>query len=70
MITVYQVLRQEIYLVAETFFTPAATGSTREHQWKLLNPRAVSRVRRNIFSVRVINEWNVLPPSIVAAPQP
>ena len=68
MITVYQVLRQGIDLEAERFFAAAATGNTRGHQWKLSKPRAVSRVRRNVFSVRVINDWNGLPPSVVDAP--
>ena len=68
MISVYQVLRQAHDMDASKFFTTSSTGQTRGHQWKLQKPRAVSRVRRNAFSVRVINEWNALPPSVVAAP--
>ena len=68
MITVYQVLRQGVDVDAARFFTAATASTTRGHQLKLLKPRAVSRVRRNAFSVRVINEWNALPPSVVDAP--
>ena len=68
MITVYQVLHQGVDVNAAKFFTPAAASITRGHQWKLAKPRAVSRVRRNVLSVRVINEWNALPPSVIAAP--
>ena len=71
MITVYQVLRQGIDLEAERFFAVAPTGNTRgHHEWKLTEPRAVFRVRRNVFSVRVINDWNALPPAVVDAPSP
>ena len=31
-------------------------------------PQAVSRVRRNHFSIRVVNDWNSLPERIVSAP--
>ena len=67
MITVYQVFRQGDP-EAEAFFAPAATGNTSKHRQQLLKPRAVSGVRQNVFSVRVINDWNALPPSVVAAP--
>jgi len=68
MITVYQVLRQGVDVDAPKFFSTATSSTTRGHQLKLLKPRAVSRVRRNAFSVRVINEWNALPPSVIDAP--
>ena len=66
--TVYQVFRQGGDPEAEAFFAPAATGNTSKHRQQLLKPRAVSGVRQNVFSVRVINDWNALPPSVVAAP--
>ena len=68
MITVYQMLKQGVDIDVAMLFTRAATSSTRGHQLKLLKPQAVSRVRRNAFSVRVISEWNALPPSVVTAP--
>ena len=68
MITVYQVLRQGVDVDAAKFFATAPASNTRGHQWKLVKPRAVSRVRRNTFSVRVVNQWNALPTSVVDAP--
>ena len=68
MIMVYQVLKQGVDIDVAMLFTRAAASITRGHQLKLLKPQAESRVRRNAFSVRVINEWNALPPSVVAAP--
>ena len=68
MITVYQELRRGVDIDAARFFTTATASTTRSHQLKLLKPRAVSRVRRNAFSVRVVNEWNALPSSVIDAP--
>ena len=68
MITVYQILQQKVDMNASKFFTLAKNDNTRGHQWKLQKPQAVSRVRRNAFSVRIINEWNALPSSVVTAP--
>ena len=68
MIMVYQVLHDGVDMDAAKLFTIAEDRSTRGHQWKLAKPRANSRVRRNAFSVRIINEWNALPSAVVAAP--
>ena len=70
MIMVYQDLRQGVDIEADEFFTTVMTSNTPGHQWKLLKPRVVSRVRQNVFSIRVINEGITLPQtaSVVAAP--
>ena len=68
MINVYQILHQGVDVDAAKFFSPARNDNTRGHEWKLLKPQAVTRVRRNAFSVRIVNEWNALPSSVVAAP--
>ncbi|KAF0306369.1 hypothetical protein FJT64_022074 [Amphibalanus amphitrite] len=44
------------------------TPATRGHQWRLAKPRAVSRIRRNAFSIRVINDWNSLPSAAMVPP--
>ncbi|XP_043199360.1 uncharacterized protein LOC122369049, partial [Amphibalanus amphitrite] len=64
MIAVYQLLRGGLDMDPRNFFEMAAdrTPATRGHQWRLAKPRAVSRIRRNAFSIRVINDWNSLPP--------
>lgn len=68
MITVYQVLRGGVHVDPSQFFSTATTTHTRGHRWKITKPRAVSRVRRNTFSVRVVNDWNALPSTVVDAP--
>ena len=67
MIAVYQVLHGKLDLNPETFFSRPTARETRGHQWRLAKPQAATRVRRNTFSVRVVNDWNRLPPSVVGA---
>ena len=68
MIKVYQILHAQLDLHPETFFAPARDTRTRGHQLKLQKETAQTRVRRNCFSVRVINDWNALPEDVVLAP--
>jgi len=35
------------------------------HPWKLAKPRAVTRVRRQVFSTRTGNDWSGLPLGVV-----
>ena len=65
MIMVYQLLHGSLDLDPHAFFDTAVTRDTRGHPWKLTKPRAVSRIRRNAFSTRVINDWNNLPAAVV-----
>ena len=51
----------------DIFFSPAVTTNTRGHPWKLYKPRANTRPRRQMFSVRVVNEWNALPFVVVSS---
>ena len=67
MIAVYQLLHGGLDLDPQDFFDTALARDTRGHPWRLVKPRAVSRIRRNAFSVRVVNDWNSLPPEIVAS---
>ena len=67
MIMVYQLLHGGIDLDPQDFFTAGISRSTRGHAWRLIKPRAITRIRRNAFSVRVINDWNGLPPAVVSA---
>ena len=67
MILVYQIFHAGIDVHPEVFFDRATHSVTRGHEWKLRKPRAESRVRRNAFATRVVNDWNSLPPSIVNA---
>ena len=67
MITVYQVLRGGMNVTPEHFLTMQDSDRTRGHQWKLCKPRATSFIRRHAFSVRVVNDWNSLPETVVSA---
>ena len=67
MIAVYQLLRGGFDLDPQVFFDTALARDTRGHPWRLVKPRAVSRIRRNAFSTRVVNDWNSLPPEVVAS---
>ena len=67
MIRVFQLLHGGIDQDYASFFALDTQSRTRGHQWKLRKPTAVSRARRNFFGVRVINDWNSLPVSVVEA---
>ena len=67
MIAVYQLLHGGVDLDPELFITPAATGPTRGHPWKLMKLRAETRTRRFAFGVRIVSDWNALPGSVVAS---
>jgi len=68
MILVYQIFHAGIDVVPEVFFSQATASVTRGHQWKLQKPRAESRIRRNAFATRIVNDSNSLPPSIINLP--
>ena len=67
MIAVYQLLHGRLDLDSRIFLNTAVARDTRGHPWKLVKPRAASRIRRNAFSVSVVNDWNSLPPAVVNA---
>ena len=50
------------------FFAEPTVAQTRGHTLKVAKPQAHSRVRRNHFSTRVMNDWNALPEAIMSAP--
>ena len=67
MIRTYQIIHADLDLQPDDFFSPATYASTRGHAWKLRKEQARLRVRRDCFSVRVLNDWNALPPDVVQA---
>ena len=67
MVTVYQLFHGGVDVPSETFLTRNDSELTRGHQWKLWKPRAKTLVRRNAFSIRVVNDWNGLPAAVVSA---
>ena len=67
MILVYHVLHGRFNLPQEAFFTKSTLQSTRGHPLKLAKPHAQTRVRKNHWSIKVVNDWNSLPDDIVMA---
>ena len=67
MILTYQLLHEGVDLNPESFIMLAGDGPTRGHRWKLRKPRAESRIRRCAFGVRIMNDWNSLPVTVVSA---
>ena len=65
MIAMYQMLHGGIDLDSHDFFERSTARVTRGHSWRLLKPRAVTRVRRNAFSVRFITDRNSLPSGVI-----
>ena len=41
---------------------------TRGHRYKLYKTRARTEIRKNNYSIRIINDWNILPSTVVEAP--
>ena len=67
MIMVFKIIHGRVDLDPDAFFTRASMQVTRGHPWKLAKPRASSRIRRNAFGVRSINDWNGLPLEVVGS---
>ena len=68
MIHMFQMFSGGIDVNPEELFTLARRSTTRGHPLKVLKPRADCRVRRSVFAVRVVNDWNALPPHVVCSP--
>ena len=67
MIFLFQMLHSELNLDPAVFFTPTVKATTRGHPWKMNKPQAITRIRRNAFAVRVVNDWNTLPSRVVTS---
>ena len=67
MIAVFQLLHGGVDINPDDFFAPSTALHTTGHPWKLSKPPAQSRVRRNSFNIRVINDWNALPLRVVGS---
>ena len=66
MITTYNILTNKVNIDYEQFFS--IYDCTRGHYLKLFKPRSYLELRRQFFSVRVINDWNALPNEVINAP--
>ena len=68
MIMMYNVMHGRTGLDRDNFFSPPPCTRTRGHCLKVAKKPALSRVRRNHFSSRVVSDWNGLPEDVVCAP--
>ena len=67
MINVYRLLHNMFNLDQAQFFTIDASSRTRGHSFKLYKQQLFKDVRANVFSQRVINNWNKLPTEVVTS---
>ena len=67
MVEVYKFLHN-VYVMPHTLLERAAEGPTRGHSLKLNKKHCHLEVRKNFFSMRVINNWNSLQEDTVKAP--
>ena len=47
------------------FFRMATVSNTRGHSPKIAKSRAILGMRQNVFSQRVVNDWNSIPAQVV-----
>ena len=64
MLQVFKIIMQLERIEAQKFFTPG-TSFTRGHSKKLFKPRPRLDIRKNFFSLRVIEDWNSLPQHLI-----
>ena len=65
MIQVYKIITGIDKIPAENFFQFNTDVRTRGHRYKLRKPLALKKCRQDVFSSRIINDWNSLPDSVV-----
>ena len=68
MVQVYKILHNIDKVDKDKLFQMATYSTTRGHSLKLFKRRNRLNVRANLFSQRVIDQWNVFSESIVTAP--
>ena len=66
MIQIFKIVHGFERIPSDAFFVQAA-GNTRGHSLKLSKPRCLTKVRQDVFSQRVISDWNSLPDEVVRA---
>ena len=67
-VEVYKILNNTDLVNKEKLFQMATYQSTRGHPFKLFKRHARLNVHANSFSLRVIDNWNMLPASLIMAP--
>jgi len=68
LIETYKIISGCEMISKDLFFQPALTHyGLRGHSMKINKPRCRTVLRKNYFSLRVIDDWNSLPQSVVSA---
>ena len=68
LIEVFKILTGKERIDPSTFFQLAyVTTGLRGHSMKLFKPRCRTTVRQHFFSLRIVNEWNKLPQTVIEA---
>ena len=65
LIEVFKLLKGNYDLPTDSLLKKATTDTTRGHDFKLAKERANRDIRASFFCVRVVNDWNRLPPELV-----
>ena len=68
LILLYHMYHNNLGINFTDYFTTSHVTFARGHSYKLFKAHALSRVRSNFFSVRVIDFWNSLPNFFIQAP--
>ena len=68
MLQVYKILNGIDKLDPGIFFSMATGSNTRGHSQKIAKSRARLGMRQNVFSQRVVNDWNSIPAQVVESP--
>ena len=66
MIFTYNIISGKVKLDAEKIFT-MASKTMRSHQYKMQKKRMTKSRSLNVFSNRIIDDWNKLPAKIVTS---
>ena len=68
MIEVYKIMHHIYDPEVADILKPAIYMGGRGHNFKLFHPHSRTSLRKNFFTVRVVEKWNQLPSEVVNAP--
>ena len=68
MIQCFKIMKDQVRMKKYEIFTPIPSSNTRGHSMRILRRGAKKLARINVFSQRVIQDWNSLPQTVVDAP--
>ena len=66
MIQLHKIINNDVD-IDKNIFLDFQSSTTRGHDCKLRKKKATKLTRINVFSNKVVNDWNSLPPNVVTA---